>query len=136
MQKHSDILGALGLLPFIGLPMLVLLQAMSFYEAHGLFTQYSAIILSFLGGIHWYDAQQRTNSTAQLYLAMLPSIIAWLVIGFAYGVVALMMLAVSFGLVLIYDFVKLPMTSQYQRLRVSLTGVVIGCHCIMMWLSV
>ena len=136
MQKHADFLGALGLIPFLVSPLLVLAQQLSFYEAQGWFTLYSGVILSFLGGVHWYDAQQRSQSVSQLYLAMLPSIIAWLVLAFGHGIWSLVTLATAFGLVLIYDFIKLEMPPAYQRLRIVLTGVVIGCHCVMIWLSV
>lgn len=136
MQRHADFLGALGLVPFVALPVMVMLQQMSLYEAQGLFTQYGAVILSFLGGIHWYDAHQRNQSIHQLYLSMLPSIVAWLAIGFSYGTWAIVILSVSFGLVLIYDFIELKMTPAYQRLRIVLTGVVVGCHCFMIWLSI
>ena len=136
MQKHSDFLGALGLIPFVSLPILVLLHSMSLYEAQGLFAYYSAVILSFLGGVHWYDAHNRSHSTSQLYIAMLPSIIAWLSIGLSHGILTIMVLAASFGLLLRYDFVQLKMTPEYQRLRIVLTGVVIGCHGFMIWLSI
>lgn len=136
MQRHADFLGAMGLIPFVFLPMMVMMQQMSLYEAQGLFTQYGAVILSFLGGIHWYDAHKRSESVVQLYISMFPSIVAWLAIGLSYGTWAIVILSVSFGLVLIYDFIELKMTPAYQRLRIVLTGVVVGCHCFMIWLSV
>lgn len=136
MQKHADLLGALGLIPFLGLPALVMMNQMSLYEAQGLFSQYAAVILSFLGGIHWYDAFNRSHSVSQLYLSMLPSIIAWLAIAFSYGTWSIAVLSISFGILLMYDFISLKMTSDYQRLRIVLTSVVIGCHLYMIWLSV
>lgn len=136
MQKHADLLGALGLIPFLGLPALVMMNQISLYEAQGLFSQYAAVILSFLGGIHWYDAFNRSHSVSQLYLSMLPSIIAWLAIAFSYGTWSIAVLSISFGILLMYDFISLKMTSDYQRLRIVLTSVVIGCHLYMIWLSV
>ena len=136
MQKHADLLGASGLIPFLGLPALVMMNQMSLYEAQGLFSQYAAVILSFLGGIHWYDAFNRSHSLSQLYLSMLPSIIAWLAIAFSYGTWSIAVLSISFGILLMYDFISLKMTSDYQRLRIVLTSVVIGCHLYMIWLSV
>lgn len=135
MQKHMNLLGGAGLLPFAGIPTLILLMQLSYYEGFGLFTLYSAIILSFLGGVHWYDAINRTSSTSQLYIAMLPSIIAWLAIGFTHGASTLLLLANSFLLLLLYDFKQLAMTPAYSRLRAVLTGVVIGSHLVMLWLA-
>ena len=66
---------------------------------------------------------------------MLPSIVAWLAIGFSYGTWTIVVLSVSFGVLLLYDFIHLNMTPEYQRLRIVLTGIVIGCHCFMIWLS-
>lgn len=136
LQMHTDVLGALGLIPFLGIPALVMTNHMSLFEAQGLFAQYSAVILSFLGGIHWYDAIKRSQSIIQLYIAMLPSIFAWSAIGFSYGNWTIVVLSVSFGVLLLYDFIQLKMTPDYQRLRIMLTGVVIGCHCFMIWLSI
>lgn len=130
-----NLLGAAGLFPFIGLPALILSMQLSYYEGFGLFTLYSGIILSFLGGVHWYDAINRTSSVTQIYVAMLPSIIAWLAIGFTHGGSTLILLVNSFLLVLLYDFKQLKMTPAYSRLRAVLTGVVIGSHLFMLWLA-
>ena len=136
MQKHADYLGIMGLLPFLCLPVLVLLQQISLFEAQGLFCYYAAVILSFFGGIHWYDALNRSKSVLQLYVAMLPSIIAWITISFSYGIWTLGVLSLSFGGILLFDFMLLTMTPAYQRMRIMLTGIVIGCHLFMIWLSV
>ena len=134
MTKHMNFLGAAGLIPFVGLPLLLLLQLVSVQEGVAWFTLYSAVILSFLGGIHWYDALNRTSSVSQLYIAMLPSIIAFAVLLFTQGVTALLMLKVSFLALLLYDFKQLQMNAHYLRLRTLLTGVVVGCHIAMLWL--
>lgn len=136
MQKHADYLGIMGLLPFLCLPTFVLLQQISLFEAQGIFCYYAAVILSFFGGIHWYDALNRSKSVFQIYFAMLPSIIAWMAISFSYGVFTMAVLAVSFGGILLYDFMLLHMTPAYQRLRIILTGIVTGCHLFMIWLSI
>ncbi|BDX07036.1 DUF3429 domain-containing protein [Planctobacterium marinum] len=135
MTKHMNFLGAAGLIPFAGLPLLVLMQLVSVYEGVAWFTIYSALILSFLGGIHWYDALNRTSSVSQLYIAMLPSITAFTVLLFTQGATTLILLKVSFLALLFYDFRQLQMNAHYLRLRTLLTGVVIGCHIAMLWLS-
>lgn len=135
MTKHMNFLGAAGLIPFAGLPLLVLMQLVSVHEGSAWFTIYSALILSFLGGVHWYDALNRTCSVSQLYIAMLPSIIAFTVLLFTQGAITLILLKVSFLALLLYDFKQLQMNAHYLRLRTLLTGVVIGCHIAMLWLS-
>ncbi|XOV78433.1 MAG: DUF3429 domain-containing protein [Aestuariibacter sp.] len=134
MQKHGNFLGLLGLFPFIALPLLVIGNQLSLFEAVGYFTQYSAVILSFLGGIHWYDSFTRTHNPLQLYIAMLPSIVAWLSLVFLNGTPAMVVLAAAFVLMLFYDQKTLDMTPAYFRMRQKLTGVVVGCHAIMVWL--
>lgn len=134
MHKHSNLLGMLGLTPFLALPFYILTGSISQFEALGYYTTYSAIILSFLGGVHWYDAQVRTQSTEQLYVAMLPSIVGWLSISLFDSTVTLSVLASSFVLLLMYDFQRLDMSAHYRQLRSTLTGVVTGSHLAMIWL--
>lgn len=134
MQSKANLLGLLGLIPFVSLPLLVIINTLSLYEATGYFTQYSAIILSFLGGIHWYDSLQRTNKPLQMYLAMLPSIVGWLALILLSGSMALVVLSISFLMVILVDRKLLNMPSAYMKMRDRLTGVVVGCHAIMIWL--
>ena len=135
MHKHSNLLGMLGLAPFLALPFYTLTASISQFEALSYFMTYSAIILSFLGGIHWYDAQTRTQSTEQLYAAMLPSICGWLSISLFDATTALAILAVSFALILLYDYLRLAMTPAYRQLRSFLTSIVIGSHLVMIWIN-
>jgi hypothetical protein len=134
MQKHANFLGLAGLIPFIALPLLVIGNHMSLFEASGYFTQYSAIILSFLGAVHWYDAIKRSHNPVQLYIAVLPAIIAWVSLVILNGSVAMSVFGASFLLMLYYDQRTLEMPPAYGRMRQKLTGVVVGCHAIMLWL--
>ena len=78
MPIIAKILGYLGLIPFLFYPlhMLLDLQWLTSMQAQIAFTQYSAVILSFFGGIHWYQAICEPKNSHQLYVAMLPSISA------------------------------------------------------------
>ncbi len=73
-------LGLAGLLPFMGSGLAAWLAppAWQVSAIYG-FTYYSAVILSFLGGIHWGSALQmpRADNPRRLILAMMPSLIAW-----------------------------------------------------------
>lgn len=134
MQKQGNILGLLGLIPFLALPLLIMSNQLSLYEAQGYFAQYSAIILSFLGGIHWYDSFNRSHNVGQLYFAMFPSIVAWLALVLLTGPLLMLVLSATFLLVLICDHKMLHMTQVYFRMRQKLTAIVIGCHVLMFWL--
>jgi Protein of unknown function (DUF3429) len=73
-------LGAAGLLPFGAGALLVWL--VSDQEAHGFVAQalsvYAALILSFLGGIHWGLAfRHEQPPTPLLVWGVLPSLLAW-----------------------------------------------------------
>jgi Protein of unknown function (DUF3429) len=73
-------LGAAGLVPFAAGALLVWL--VSDQEAHGFVAQalsvYAALILSFLGGIHWGLAFRHAEPPTPLLLwGVLPSLVAW-----------------------------------------------------------
>ena len=74
------LLGLAGLLPFIaGCVLAWSSSAVWQVTAINGFSYYSAVILSFLGGVHWGSALQtpRTGNRRRLLLAMVPSLIAW-----------------------------------------------------------
>ncbi|AVI63998.1 DUF3429 domain-containing protein [Halomonas sp. GFAJ-1] len=73
-------LGVAGLIPFAVALLLVwwgptVWQVVATYS----FVYYSAVILSFLGGVHWGAAVQNAQegSRRRLVLAMVPSLLAW-----------------------------------------------------------
>ncbi len=135
LQRDMAFLGIAGLIPFLFLPLAYLWGLVSRFEVTAYFADYSAIILSFLGGIHWWDALTRSQDRSQLYIAMLPSIIAWLSITLLSGKLMLLVLAIAFLLMLTYDLHKLKADVAYRQLRSMLTGIVVGCHLIMLWLA-
>ena len=137
MPRQATILGYLGLIPFILLMLhaafeLTLLNSMQVSMA---FIQYSAIILSFFGGVHWYQAITEPKNPHQLYVAMLPSIIGWLALLIFNIKITLFVLSVSYLLILMYDkyYLSLPknMVISYTKMRLILTTVVIFTHLVM-----
>jgi hypothetical protein len=138
MQRNAKILGYAGLLPFIGLPILIIIGQLEYYQGYLYFIQYSAIILSFFGGIHWLDALQNRRSDHQLYVAMLPSIIAWLSLIFLSGNALLSTLSVAYIGILMYDKYVLALEKDilidYTFLRVVLTTIVVISHLVMAYL--
>ena len=133
MNNHARMLGFAGLIPFIALPLMVMSQALAVFEAVLYFCQYSAVILSFLGGVHWYDAIHRTQANSQLTLAMLPSIIAWLALVLLPYDFALWTLAAAYLATLVYDHHALSPPKGYLPMRIKLTTLVVACHAAMLW---
>ena len=135
MPIQFKLLGYAGLLPFIGLPLLVITDITSYLYTFQHFVQYSAIILSFFGGIHWYDALQNNRVNHQLYVAMLPSIVAWLSLLMLDGSLLLGALSCAFIAMLMYDKYTLVMEKakviEYTTLRLVLTTVVVLSHLAM-----
>ncbi|MCO4321941.1 DUF3429 domain-containing protein [Aliidiomarina quisquiliarum] len=119
-----------GLTPFIATAVLgsfnlwsgLLLQA---------FLVYSAVILSFLGGIHWGLAMagQFDRPEGKLVLCMAPALAAWLVVAFVPELIALPVLAACYLLWLNYDLTQVT-APWYERMRRPITFVVAGTHFI------
>lgn len=135
MPKRANLLGFLGLIPFITIPIAVVLNVLSYAQGFVFFSQYSAVILSFFGGVHWYAAITENHAKHQLYVAMLPSIVAWLsLIGFA-DARTLGVLSLAYVGMLVYDKFTLQMAPdliiEYTRLRVILTTIVVVTHAVM-----
>ncbi|GAA0857405.1 DUF3429 domain-containing protein [Aliiglaciecola litoralis] len=134
LNYHSRILGYAGLIPFIALPFYILWGNVSYFEGISYFTQYSAIILSFLGGILWHEGISQNKPVKQLYWSMLPSLIGWLCLIIVPPFAALIVLSIAFLLILVFELRTLDSPSWYISLRVRLTAVTIGGHLMMIWL--
>lgn len=131
VNSYAKLLAYSGLIPFITLPCLSYLGILSPLASHSLFIQYSAVILAFLGGVHWHDALSRTSNKSQMSIAMLPSLVAWLGLFYPNGRISLTMLAVGFLLMLIYDLRTLETDKKYKLLRVKLTFITVLMHALM-----
>ncbi|MGY2051291.1 DUF3429 domain-containing protein [Methylobacterium sp. JK268] len=72
------LLGAAGLIPFVGLALLLCLgrAEIAGLAARPALATYGAVIASFLGGIRW-GAAARSGRTADYAIAVLPSLLAW-----------------------------------------------------------
>jgi hypothetical protein len=135
MQKTAIYLGYAGLLPFVSIPILVIIGLLDAYLGYLYFVQYSAIILSFFGGIHYLDAIQNRRKNHQLFVSMLPSIIGWLALVFASGTLLLSILSISYIGILMYDKYVLALEKdiliEYTKMRVVLTTLVVLSHLVM-----
>jgi hypothetical protein len=135
MHQSAKLLGYAGLLPFIGIPLLILTGQIHYFEGYTYFAQYSAIILSFFGGIHWLDALQNRRKNHQLFVAMLPSIVGWLSLVFLQGYLLFSVLSIAYVGVLMYDKYVLALEKDilipYTFLRKVITTVVVITHLLM-----
>jgi hypothetical protein len=97
-------LGLSGLLPFAGLSLaLPLLSPDQRSLALTALLAYGAVILSFLGGIHWGLAIRQDDALwHRLGLSVVPSLVAWLALGLG-GSPGLLLLAAMILLTLILD---------------------------------
>ena len=135
MHNIAKYLGYAGLIPFVSIPILVMIGLVDAYLGYLHFVQYSAIILSFFGGVHWLDALQNRRKNHQLFVSMLPSITAWLALMFLNGTALLSVLSISYIGILMYDKYVLALEKDilidYTQMRILLTTVVVFSHLFM-----
>ena len=138
MPYQVVLLGVAGLIPFLFLPLAVVLNLLPLHESARYFTQYSAVLLSFFGGIYWWDALNKKAYGPQLVIAMLPTITGWLCLVFAGNLSTLGVLSVAYLAVLFYDKQVLALDKSaivsYITLRMALTTVVVLSHAWLIFL--
>jgi len=132
LPRIAWLLGYGGLLPFFILFLLIRFNPALFpVDAHlaGLWLlAYAAIIISFLGAVHWgialfADTSLPTETSNRLYLySVMPSILAWMVLLLPlkialFSMAGLIVLAYVADRLLLFKMLE----SQYQRLRLHLT---------------
>lgn len=129
-------LGYLGLLPFIGgaLSIWVLPLGWRVFVLSALL-DYSAVILAFMGAIHWGLAMRAEDSDPraplQLGLSVIPPLLGWLAIASGMPLLlALPLMLVGFVGLYLADLhaVRLGLAPQwYPALRMPLTAIVVLC---------
>ncbi|WP_417685250.1 DUF3429 domain-containing protein [Pseudidiomarina gelatinasegens] len=143
-QYTAQRLGFAGLIPFIALTLVALLDLNS-ELAIRLFIIYSAIIFSFLGGIHWglCMADADNDQRRALQWSMLPSVagfgillIAALPLCCDYTLAFLSILALLHLFWLNYERRKLAAHNWYLELRSRLTFTVVALHVILIIISI
>ncbi|GEM_PF-184531 len=138
MPYSAVVLGLVGLIPFVFMPISYLLNWLPISESARYFTAYSAVLLSFFGGIYWWDAISKQNYGTKMYVGMLPTIIGWLCLVFSGDVKVLGVLSASYVAVLFYDKYALSLPKlqivSYISLRMLLTSVVVITHAWMIFL--
>lgn len=113
----------LGLLPFLAGALLVLSGQREGMVIEGL-RNYGAIILTFVGAIHWGRALKMKNSHLAT-ISIWPALYAWLCL-FLPVEQGLLVLALGFLLVLIVDMYQYRSTVWFQQLRIQISFSVAG----------
>lgn len=134
-------LGLAGLIPFLALAGASWLAPAAWQVVIiPAFLTYSAVILSFLGGVQWgvamsLESQDSAGFQARLVLSMAPSLIAWPAL-LLHPVIGAWVLIIGFLLIRLYECGEASrelLPGWYQSLRTLLTVVVVSCHGLVIW---
>lgn len=138
MPYSAVMLGFAGLIPLVFMPTAYVFNYLTLTESVLYFIQYSAVLLSFFGGVHWWDAMLKQNYSVQMYVAMLPTITGWLCLVFSHHPFVIGVLSMSYLAILMYDKFTLVLPKgeimSYISLRILLTTVVVISHAWMIYL--
>lgn len=130
LELRATRLAWAGLVPFI---VMAVLGSLNLWTSLLLpiFMVFSAVVLSFLGGIHWGFtlAGQLEQAERKLLISMAPALAAWLAVAFIPALIALPVLAGCYLLWLNYDLTQIT-APWYERMRRPITFVVAGTHFI------
>ena len=130
-------LGYAGLIPFFSLALLSLTAPASLAQwATQALMAYGAVILSFVGALHWargLDSSDAATSAGLLTVSVMPALVAWLalLLPVAFGLV---LLAAGFALLYAYDRNAWRWRSWFLSMRSHLTAGAVGSLMIV-WLG-
>ncbi len=131
LSRLANILGFAGLIPFVVFSLASWLSLPYVEDAHSLLSTYAAVILSFMGAVHWGAAMTTAHAQVnqQLGWSVLPALLAWLalLLPTLYGYSVLI---ISFSLLCIADrqlVMRNYLPAWYAPLRTVLTTVVVVC---------
>jgi len=137
LSLTTQALGIAGLLPFIaGAAMLALGPAAWHDAAARAVLAYGALIVSFLGGIHWGTPTTAAHDGARRW-GVVPSLLAWPLLLLPSVRLALIGIAAALALCWAVDRARFPAMglSALLPLRTLLTSVAITCCLIAAWFS-
>lgn len=130
-------LGYAGLIPFMALALLALIaqETVAAWAIHALMA-YGAVILSFIGALHWtrgLDADDARTATRLLAVSVLPALLGWIALLLPMHS-GLAVLAVGFVLVYAYDRQAWQWRPAFLSLRTHLTAGAVG-SLVVVWLG-
>jgi hypothetical protein len=123
-------LGLAGLIPFVAGAALPVFAPNQFgLDVEGILAIYAAVILSFMGGVHWGLAL-KDGITSGYVASVLPALAAWGAVAFLARDAAFVVLIAAFLGLLAYDIAVISSGRAppwYRPLRIGLTTVVAAC---------
>ncbi len=122
-HRQAQWLGWMGLLPFLGGTLLLAIGMNDPWVVEGL-RNYAAIILTFVGAIHWGRALQ-LNRAGLILFSVWPSLYAWACL-FLPVEPGLLSLAMGFLLLLLVEQQLYRANAWFRRLRIQLSLSVSG----------
>jgi hypothetical protein len=138
LRSRARLLGFAGLIPFV-VAAAVLFAGPARLEALALrsLLAYGAIILSFMGAVHWGLAMtsSRDDAIAQLSLSVLPALLGWVALLLP-AVAACLFLLAGFAGLYWFDLRAAPrgaVPDWYPALRLPLTTGVMLCLAVALW---
>ncbi|MFK7902950.1 MAG: DUF3429 domain-containing protein [Nitratireductor sp.] len=142
IQKHKKsawYLSIAGLFPFIiiaGAMLILGRENTAIDPLSTMFKTYSAVIITFIGGIRWGHIIHEDNDrvqTGSLIMSVLPAIVAWLIllVPQEYEAIAILILLVGFCAHGAWDSIsayKQNLPHWFGQLRIRITFIVAICH--------
>lgn len=130
-ETTAKYLGYAGLIPFLTFSIGSWMPLPYFSDAIHILIAYAAIILSFMGAIHWGVAMSSVNLQRSKYfiVSVIPALTAWLAL-LAPDTLALIILLCGFIALLAYDRAvkkSQALPDWYIPMRKTLTLVVVLC---------
>ena len=130
--ENPQILGWLGILPFIFTSFFVLFEIRFSLELKVLGLLYASSILGFLGAVYWgYLLKSETQENIMWAWGIATSLVAWfsLIVIFLFNnyLFASLILSLGFIISLIVDYKNFSSYGWYVNLRLKLTCVAIIC---------
>lgn len=131
LQQLARLLGYAGLVPFIVFSVATWVSLPGVTDPHTILISYAAMILAFMGAIHWGVAMTKESAiaNAELGLSVLPALLAWLTL--------LISLLLAYGLLMLgfavlywadsYTNRRGILPEWYLPMRTVLTAVVLLC---------
>jgi hypothetical protein len=129
LSRMTQALGFAGLLPFVGGALLVAAGPPAWHDgALRALVTYAAVIVSFLGGIHWGASPSAERDNARLW-GVVPSLLAWPMLLLPSARWALLGLAASLIACWLVDRARFPSMglAALLPLRMRLTAVATVC---------
>ncbi len=130
-EKIAKALGYAGLIPFIIFSFGSWFSLPYITDAIQILIAYAAIILTFMGAIHWGVAMSSSDEKRGRYFiaSVIPALVAWLALLFP-ALFALAILLVGFILLIAYDLAvekSQEFPDWYIPMRTKLTSIVTLC---------